>query len=57
MRMKALVEIEITGEFEEPLTNDGVIDILNFVICEGAEAGCLDGKYRIIQVYKEGVSE
>ena len=57
MRMKALVEIEITGEFEEPLTNDGVIDILNFVICEGAEAGCLDGKYKIIQVYKEGASE
>lgn len=55
--MKALVEIEITGDFEEPLINEDVIDILNFVICEGAEAGHLDGKYRIIQVYKEGASE
>ncbi|MEK3995484.1 hypothetical protein MKY29_12085 [Psychrobacillus sp. FSL K6-2365] len=54
--MKALIEIEITGDFEEPLTNDSVIDILNFVICEGAESGNLDGSYKIIRVYKEGDS-
>lgn len=54
MTMKALIEIEITGDFEEPLTNDSIVDFLNFVICEGAESGNLDGKYKIIQVYKDG---
>lgn len=51
--MKALLEVEITGEFDEPLRNDDVIDILNFVICDGARAGQLDANYRIIELYKE----
>lgn len=51
--MKALLEVEITGEFDEPLTNDGIIDILNFVICDGARAGHLDANYRIIEMIKE----
>jgi len=55
--MKALIEIEITGEFEEPLSNDDIVDILNAVIVDGADSVAMDGKYRIIQVYKEGGSE
>lgn len=51
--MKALVEIEVTGEFDEPLRNDDIIDILNFVICDGARAGHLDASYRIIEMIKE----
>lgn len=55
--MKALIEIEITGDFEEPLTNDDMVGILNAVIVEGADSVALDGKYRIIQVFKEGDAE
>ena len=45
--------MEITGDFEEPLSNDTIIDILNFVICDGARAGHLDASYRIIKAIKE----
>ncbi|MED3649982.1 hypothetical protein [Heyndrickxia sporothermodurans] len=48
--MKAILEVEITGEFNEPLTNDGVVDILNAVIKDGADSVCLDANYRIIEV-------
>lgn len=51
--MKALIELEITGDFEEPLSNDSIIDILNCVVCDGAENVCLNASYKIIQVYKE----
>lgn len=51
--MKALIELEITGDFEEPLSNDSIIDILNCVVCDGAESVCLNANYKIIQVYKE----
>ena len=54
--MKALIEIEITGDFEEPLNNDEIIDILNAVIRDGADSVCLYGSYKIIQVYKDGDS-
>lgn len=55
--MKALIEIEITGDFEEPLTNDSIVGLLDDVICEGARGWHLDGSYKIIQVYKEGDNE
>ena len=48
--MKVLLELEITGDFEEPLTNDGVIDILNAAIVDGSESICLDANYKIIKV-------
>lgn len=51
--MKALIEIDITGDFEEPLTNDAIVELLNDVICEGARNWHLDGSYKIIEVYKE----
>jgi hypothetical protein len=47
--MKAVIEIEITGDFEEPLNNDGIIDVLNAVIIDGAESVCLNAKYKIIE--------
>lgn len=56
MRMKALIEIEITGDFEEPLTNDAIVELLDDVVCEGARKWHLDGTYKIIQVYKDGDS-
>ena len=49
--MKLLLEVEITGDFEERLTNDSIIDILNAVIVEGAESVALNGRYKIIEVY------
>lgn len=52
--MKALIEIEITGDFEEPLTNDSIIELLDDVIYEGARGWHLHGSYKIIQVYKDG---
>ncbi|MFG3613117.1 hypothetical protein [Rummeliibacillus stabekisii] len=55
--MKALIEIEVTGDFEEPLSNDDIIDILNAVIRDGAESVCLDAKYRIIRAFKDGEDE
>jgi hypothetical protein len=48
--MKALIELEITGDFEEPLSNDGVIDILNAVILDGADSVGLSANYKIIKV-------
>jgi hypothetical protein len=50
--MKALIELEITGDFDEPLSNDGVIDILNAVILDGADSCCLSARYKIIEVAK-----
>jgi hypothetical protein len=50
--MKAVIEIEITGDFEEPLNNDGIIDVLNAVIIDGADSVCLTAKYKIIEVAK-----
>lgn len=50
--MKALIEIEITGDFEEPLTNDSIIDILNDVIVDGADSVALKARYRIIKAHK-----
>ena len=52
--MKALIEIEITGDFEEPLTNDAIVELLDDVICDGARRWHLDGSYKIIRVYKDG---
>lgn len=54
--MKALIEIEVTGEFDEPLTNDSIIDILDAVVRDGARSVGLDANFRIIQMYKEGDS-
>lgn len=51
--MKALIEIEITGDFEEPLTNDAIVELLDDVIYEGARKWHLDGSYKIVRVYKE----
>lgn len=51
--MKALLEVEITGDFEDPLSNDSIIDILNAVIVDGADSVALEGEYRIIKVYRE----
>lgn len=48
--MRATIELEITGDFEEPLSNDGIIDIFNAVIVEGADSVCLTAKYKIINV-------
>lgn len=48
--MKAVIELEITGDFDEPLSNDGIIDILNAVILDGADSVCLNAKYKIIEV-------
>jgi hypothetical protein len=48
--MKALIELEVTGDFEEPLNNDGIIDILNAVIKDGADAVCLSANYKIVEV-------
>jgi len=49
--VKLLLEVEITGDFEERLKNDSIIDILNAVIVEGAESVALNGRYKIIEVY------
>ncbi|MBW3113546.1 hypothetical protein KYJ26_16955 [Bacillus sp. MCCB 382] len=51
--MKALIEIEVTGNFEEPLSNDSIIDILNAVIVDGADSVCLDANYVIKEVYRD----
>jgi len=51
--MKAIIEIEITGDFEEPLSNDAIIELLNDVICDGARHYYLDASYRIIKMIKE----
>jgi hypothetical protein len=48
--MRAIIEIEITGDFEEPLNNDGIIDVLNAVIKDGADSVCLSAEYKIIEV-------
>lgn len=48
--MRATIELEITGDFEEPLSNDEIIDILNAVIIDGADSGCLTANYKIINV-------
>lgn len=51
--MRALIEIEITGDLEEPLTNDAIVELLNDVICEGAGNWYLDGRYKIIELYED----
>lgn len=51
--MKALIEIEITGDLEEPLSNESIIGLLDAVIYDGARSLYLDGSYRILTVYKE----
>lgn len=51
--MKVLLEVEVTGDFEEPLTNDGVIDILNDVIVDGAREVYLSANYKIIRMISE----
>jgi hypothetical protein len=48
--MRAIIEIEITGDFEEPLTNDGINDILTAVICDGADSVALTGRYVIKEI-------
>lgn len=55
--MKGLIEIEITGEFNEPLSNDSIIDILDAVVCDGARSVGMDASFRVIQMYKEGDDE
>lgn len=50
--MKVLLEVEITGEFEEPLANDDIIDILNSVIIDGADSVAMDANYKIIKMIK-----
>jgi hypothetical protein len=51
--MRALIEIEITGDFEEPLTNDSIIDILNAVVRDGADSVALTANYVIKAVYAD----
>lgn len=51
--MKVLLEVEITGDFEEQLTNDDIVDILNAVIVDGAEGVALTAKYKIIEMINE----
>lgn len=48
--MKAVIELEITGDFKEPLSNDGIIDVLDAVIKDGADSVCLCADYRILEV-------
>lgn len=48
--LKALIEVEIIGDFEVPLTNESVIDILGAVIVDGAYSAALTGKYKIIEI-------
>ena len=48
--MRVLLEIEVTGDFEEPLANDAIIDILNAVIVDGADSVALDAKYKIMKM-------
>ena len=48
--LKALIEVEIIGDFEVPLTNESVIDILDAVIVDGAYSAALTGKYKIIEI-------
>ena len=45
--MKVLLEVEVTGDFEEPLTNDGIIYILTAVIVDCAQIEGLNASYRI----------
>ena len=51
--MKAVIELEITGDFEEPLCNDGILDVLNAVIIDGADSVCLSANYKIIRMISE----
>jgi hypothetical protein len=51
--MRALIEIEITGDFGEPLSNDSLLDIMNAVIVDGADSVCLTANYVIKEVYRD----
>lgn len=51
--VKAIIEIEITGDFGEPLSNEDIIELLNDVIIDGAKANCLDSSYQLIKMLKE----
>ncbi|NRG30725.1 hypothetical protein [Niallia circulans] len=48
--MKALIEIEITGDVGVNLSDDDIHEILDFVIEEGAESGHLTGRYVIKEI-------
>lgn len=48
--MKALIEVEITGDFTEDLSETEVIELLDVVICEGAEGVALTGSYVIKKI-------
>jgi hypothetical protein len=50
--LKALVEIEITGDFEEGLTDDEVKQILDKVIEDGADLYYLTGKCELLKIYE-----
>lgn len=53
--MIVLVEMEVTGEWEEPLSNDSIIDILDAVICDGARSVGMDVSFKVIKAFKEDV--
>lgn len=50
--MKVIVELDITGDWEEPLSNDSMIDILDAVVCDGARSVGM-ANFKIIRAIKE----
>lgn len=48
--MKALIEIEITGDFTENLTDAEIDALLDAVIGDGADACCLTGTFDIKEI-------
>lgn len=48
--MKAIIEIEITGEFCQALDDDLILDTIESVIESGAESFCLSASYRLIEI-------
>jgi hypothetical protein len=48
--MKALIEIEITGDFTEDLSEKEIHELLTAVVCEGAASCALTGNYVIKEI-------
>lgn len=48
--MKLLIEIKISGDFEENLDEENIERILDAVICDGAESVCCTGSYVIKEI-------
>ncbi len=48
--MKAIIEIELSGDFGENLSEDEVEHLLDLVIKEGSESYCMTGRYILKEI-------